>query len=191
MTAGVSAHRRTLGALLAVVALSTGGGAHAQERDRVAAARALYAQAAYDEALAALGSSGGVDAHQYRALCFMALGRQQEAEASLAAVIEAAPAYQPSDTEFPPRLVQLFAATRARVLPAVVRRLFAEGRRHFRARSLERARASFSQVLAVSADPSIAVLGDIPDLRLLSAGYLDMIAGNVILRTADPLIATP
>src|SRR4051812_39785660 len=71
-------------------------------RDPLGAARDLYASARYDEALAVLNdlrpndvpgvTSDVKSIEQYRSLCLLALGRGSEAEAAIAAVVNADPA---------------------------------------------------------------------------------------------------
>ena len=80
------------------------------------------------------GSGDSPETHQYRALCFLALGQLQDAERALEALISASPAYAVSDTDVPPRLVALFAQTRRRIMLAVVKRLFGEAREDFQAK---------------------------------------------------------
>ncbi len=79
----------------------------------ITTARELYASARYDEALAMLNGLRPVDAaqpserktiEQYRSLCLLALGRGEEAETAIAAVVTADPFYQPSEAEASPRV---------------------------------------------------------------------------------------
>jgi protein TonB len=170
-------HRHAFLLAATVLGLFVASPGAAQDRDPVAAARALYAQAAYDEALAALGSSTGMEAHTYRALCLLALGKRQEAEASVEALIDLAPAHTVSDADYPPRFVQIVAETKQRLLPVLIRRLFANGRDHFHAKAFDRAKESFEQVLALAGDPALAGAADAADVRLLASGYMDMMAG--------------
>src|SRR5262249_18364279 len=76
-------------------------------RDPVATARELYAAAAYEDALAVLNKLRATDTRpedtssieQYRAFCLLALGRRDDAEAAIAAVVSRAPSYHPSDAD--------------------------------------------------------------------------------------------
>jgi hypothetical protein len=163
-------------ALLAV----PGRPASAQTVDALVKAKALYAEASYAEALEVLGNGDGAEAHQYRALCYLALGKLPEAERSLEALVNVAPSYTVSESELPPRLVTLFTQTRRRVMPAVVKRLFAEARDEFQAKRYEQARKGFEEVLALSRDPVMEGAAEATDLQVLSASYLD------ILKTAAP-----
>ena len=84
-------------ALLLVVTMFAVG------EDTLAAARELYAAAAYEDALAVLSKlpdTGRPDEQrvieQYRALCLLALGRTGEAEHAIEAVVLGDPSYRPA-----------------------------------------------------------------------------------------------
>ena len=106
----------------------------AARQDSMAAARELYATAAYDEALAMLDRLRGAtpapataDARtieQFRAYSLFALGRAADAEKAVEAVVTIDPTWEIADTEAPPRIVALFANVRARALPNLVRERF-------------------------------------------------------------------
>jgi hypothetical protein len=159
--------------VLVLAALPATG--RAQGADPLVKAKALYADAAYEEALNVLGPGEGAEAQQYRALCFIALGRNQEAERAIETLIRTSPTFKVQDAELPPRLVNMFAQTRQRVIPDVVRRLFADARNDFQAKELQRARPKFEQVLTLLRDPSMSGAADAKDLELLTTGYLDIV----------------
>src|SRR5262245_47898268 len=83
-------------------------------------AKALYAAASYEEALAALDQLGGgpdsIQVNEYRALCLLALGRARDAEAPLQQIVSADPLYKIPAAEVSPRLVDLFHDVRKRAL---------------------------------------------------------------------------
>jgi len=145
-----------------------------QVADSLVKAKALYAEASYDEALAILKGNDGAEAFQYRALCLIALGRTQEAERALESLITVAPTYAMSDADLPPRLVSLFAQTRKRVLPGVVKKLFADARIDFQAKNMAAARDKFEKVLVLTNDPAMADSPEAVDLRLLVPSYIDI-----------------
>jgi TonB family protein len=180
---------------LAVALLGAPAAVSGQVADPLVKAKALYAEAAYEEALTVLRTGDGPEAHQYRALCFIALGRQEDAERAIESLIRSAPSYVVTDAELPPRLVNLFAQTRKRVMPDVVRELFASARADFQAKELQRAGGKFEQVLALLKDPSMAGIADAKDLQLLTTGYLDIVKNTpppapVPSKPAAPAAAT-
>src|SRR5260221_904865 len=83
----------------------------AQESGDLAAARDLYASAAYDDALAVLNRLRATDhppgqsryIEQYRAFCLLALGRASDAEQAIEALVPAQPTFLPSASDPPPR----------------------------------------------------------------------------------------
>src|SRR5438132_2077722 len=78
--------------------------------DTLAAARDLYASAAYEDALAVLNRLRAPDGRpdegraidQYRAFCLLALGRNAEAERAIEVVAAAEPMYHPSYADVSP-----------------------------------------------------------------------------------------
>ena len=165
----------TAWAFAAVAVAGLPRAASAQVADPLVKAKALYAEAAYEEALTVLGAGQGPEAHQYRALCLIALGRTQDAERAIETLVRSAPAFKVADGDLPPRIVTLFTQTRQRVMPDVVRQLFTEARTDFQAKELQRARGKFEQVLALLRDPSMSGAEDGKDLELLTTGYLDIV----------------
>src|SRR4051812_19298401 len=83
-----------------------------QQPDALAAARELYATAAYDEALASLDRLADARAvsdrdramiDQYRALCLLALNRPEEATAAVESMVRHDPLYAPAQDDISPR----------------------------------------------------------------------------------------
>jgi hypothetical protein len=151
-------------------------------RDPLGAARDLYASARYDEALAVLNDLRPTDApgattdlksiEQYRSLCLLALGRGSEAEAAIAAVVNADPSYQPGDAEASPRVRAAFSDVRKKLLPEIAATRYAEAKASFDRKEFARASVQFRQVLALLDDPDMG--GRHSDLRTLVSGFLDL-----------------
>src|SRR5438128_1005163 len=129
--------RRLFGSWLVVGLIAATAIASAQES--LAAARDLYASAAYEDALAVLNRLRGSDhpadearsIEQYRAFCLLALGRTDEAERAIEAVVSAQPSYHPSESEVSPRLRSLFADVRRRMLPTIIQDRYAQAKASF------------------------------------------------------------
>jgi tetratricopeptide (TPR) repeat protein len=179
--------RSALAAGLALLLLNIAAPAPAAAQDGLAEARpqllseakALYAAASYEDALTALGRLDGAltldpEAHQYRALCLLALGRAQDAERAMEAMVAAAPGFVPSSDELSPKLLSLFADVRRKMLPGITRKLFAEAREHYHAKAHDRALKKFEQVLALASDPILKDSAELNDLRTLAAGFVDL-----------------
>jgi len=116
--------RAVAGIALALLVFTAGTARAADEP--LADAKALYAAASFEDALAALGkldTSSAVTptALEYKALCLLALGRTAEARAATAALVTVSPSYQPTDTELSPRYLTLLTDTRRQMLPAIAK----------------------------------------------------------------------
>jgi tetratricopeptide (TPR) repeat protein len=165
---------RLTAALLAALTSATAAAA----QDSVQTAQALYASASYDEALAVLdrlreqplAPSEILTMNQQRALCLLALGRPKDADAAIAAVVEADPTYRPDAS---PRVRQAFRDVRARVLPRVIRAEYAEGRRLYDTGSWDGALARLQRALMLLADPDLgeAERAELGDLKVLAEGF--------------------
>jgi tetratricopeptide (TPR) repeat protein len=143
-------------------------------------ARTLYAAASYEEALARLGaapsSPEGDDAQveQYRALCFLALGRVLEAEDALARLVIQRPLYALDKSEdVSPKFVMLFRTVREKALPAAARRAYAKARQHYDEKDFAEAIKAFKDLASLLADPAASSqASDLGDLKQLSEGFL-------------------
>jgi hypothetical protein len=167
----------------------------AAAQDVLATARDLYASAAYEEALAALGratpdaqASAGVEIDRYRALCLIALGRAPEAEKVIESIVASDPFYQPSTTDVAPRVRTAFSNVRRRMLPVVARGMYADAKAAFDRKAYPEAVQALEKtvrVIDLIEPPNRASLAD---LRLLAAGFLDLshAAVNPPVQPAEP-----
>jgi tetratricopeptide (TPR) repeat protein len=173
------------GALIAMLLLSAPALA-GQEAD-LAAARELYASAAYDDALIVLNRlrSSSLPAaqsravEQYRAFCLLALGRAADAEQAIEAVVAAEPSFQPTEGDVSPRVRSAFTDVRRRMLPAIVQQKYGLAKAAFDRKEFAAAAIAFSQVLVALADPAVATEASQPplsDLRMLAVGFEELSA---------------
>jgi tetratricopeptide (TPR) repeat protein len=171
-----------LAGIVAVTAVVLGPRATAAE-DSLAAARELYAAAAYEEALETLNRLSALGPRddesraieQYRALCLLALGRSTEAEQAIEAVVLADPAYQPSPRDVSPSVRATFSDVRRRMLPQVTQHAYADAKAAFDRKEYLRASQGFGLVLELIGDPEMAAQGAaLSDLRTLSQGFRDL-----------------
>jgi len=168
----------------------------AQPAPGLAAALDHYAAAAYDEALAALDAlrheslsmDARVSVEQHRMLCLLALGRADDAEGAAGRLLEARPTFALSAAEASPRVRALFAETRRRLLPGLVRRLYAEARGAFDAGDTATARDGFVRLGPLLADPDVlAADGAFRDLGLVVEGFVRL--STAALAAASPAAA--
>jgi hypothetical protein len=156
----------------------------------LAAARELYASAAYDDALDMLNglmpAAKAPDERQsidlYRTLCLVALGRNADADRAIEAMIMRDPLYRASIDDLSPRLRSAFGDVRKRLLPAIIQKQYADSKAAFDKKDFATAAVGFEGVLKGIADPDISALAGVPplsDLRTLSTGFRDLSAKSV------------
>jgi TonB family protein len=153
-------------------------------QDSIAAARDLYASAAYEDALAVLNrlpsATRAVDEtraiQQYRAFCLLALGRTAEAEQAIETVVSGDPSYRPT-TDLSPRVRTAFSDVRRRVLPSIIQQGYMQAKAAYDRREFANAAAQFDQVLESMKDPDAAAAVAQPplsDIRMLALGFRDL-----------------
>lgn len=166
--------------------------------DSLASARAQYAAAEYQDALATLDRLQHADSRpleerraiaQYRAYCFLALGRDSDAEAAIAVVVTATPRYVPTEGEVSPRVRGAFREVRQRILPVIIQDRYQAAKAAFDQKRFDVAAAAFTEVLDAVEDPDAALYFSEPphaDLKVLAAGFRDLSARAA---TPAPLVA--
>jgi hypothetical protein len=147
--------------------------------DDLAAVKALYAAASYEEALTRLSALHGAatadEADEYRALCLLALGRTADAERALEVLVGRNPLFKVSEAEVSPRLVELFHAVRHRLLPDTARNLYRDARASMNEKRYDDASAELTRLLAILDDADAeGDETDLADLKLLAQGFLDL-----------------
>src|SRR5687767_9017635 len=122
-------HAASLSVFLLSVAVAPG--ARAQDTPRAVSLQAvkdLYASAAYEEALTAVGKmdseTPNLEAEEYRVFCLVALGRLDEAEKAVETVLMARPEYHTDSAEASPRIQALFKKVRRRIGPGLVKQMY-------------------------------------------------------------------
>jgi TonB family protein len=150
----------------------------AQGQDGVAAAKAQYLAASYEEALATLDRlpagerDRSVAALQVRAFALLALERSDEARAVIEQIYARDPLFRVDGTQASPRIQAVFHDVRVAVLPGAVQRTYAKARDLFEHKD-PKAIAMFERVLAWLDDPDME--GQVvPGFRTVVAGFLDL-----------------
>jgi hypothetical protein len=152
--------------------------------DPLAAARDLYASAAYEEALAALtrlhddatASAEAEQVEQYRAFCLFALGRTREAVGVSEGLIAKNPTLQLDSAEASPRIISMFADVRKRLLPGLIRERYRTARAALDAKDAAAAETQFGEVRRMidEAEKVNAIDETLADMRVLVDGFLEL-----------------
>ena len=170
--------------------------------DSLSTARDLYAAAAYEDALLMLNKLRGATARaedgasidQYRAFCLLALGRAEDAQQAIEAVVAAEPSYQPNDADVSPRVRLAFKDVRRRMLPAIIEQRYASAKAAFDRKDFVVADTGFKEVLAVLSDPDVGSAASQPplsDIRTLATGFHELSATAAVPPPLPVVAAAP
>ena len=179
----------TIRCTLAILLLSS---ASAAAQDSLDPVRNLYASAEYEEALTAIGRlksnadlGGVVEIDRYRALCLIALGRSAEADQAIETTVTLDPLYQPAAADASPRVRAAFAAVRHRVLPTVVRSLYASAKAAYDRKAFAEAADGLDKTVRVI-DNLEGSNPELSDLRMLASGFLDLSKAAIAKPSVPP-----
>lgn len=147
-------------------------------QDTLQVIKDLYASANYEEALAAIAkldpASPNLEAEQYRVFCLVALGRMDEADKAVEAVLTARPEYRPDAALASPRIQALFSQVRKRIGPGLVKRLYQQGKAAMDRKDREEAVSQFEAMLRIADDVDVRTEAGIAELKELGAGFLEL-----------------
>jgi TonB family protein len=170
----------------------------AAAQDALSEARDLYLQANYGQALDRLDrmalEAPTADVHQYRALALLALGQREAAERAMSAVVVADPFFRPSPNVAAPRVIEMFAAARRRLLPVAIRRQFAEATALYKDGKRADAGHTFETVLRLLEDPALRGEEGLSDIALAAEGFAELTRAQTRpapIEAPPPLAAAP
>jgi TonB family protein len=147
-------------------------------QDSLQAVRDLYASAAYEDALTAVGKfdvgDSSAEAEQYRVFCLVALGRVAEADKAVERLLTARPEYRPNSSEASPRIQALFTQVRQRVGPTLVKRMYQRARASMERKDRDSAVAEFEAMLRMADDPDVRTDPAMAELKELGSGFLEL-----------------
>jgi tetratricopeptide (TPR) repeat protein len=124
-------------------------------------ARDLYATADYEKALTLLDdmiarNQAGQKRDEvdlYRALCFLALGRRDDADRAVETIVQRDPLYRLPD-DIAPRMRTAFGEAKKRLLPAIIQQHYQAAKAAFDNKELGVASEGFQRVLDALNDPT-------------------------------------
>jgi TonB family protein len=150
-------------------------------QDSIAAAKKLYQSADYDAALGMLerlkadtAASADPELSPYRVLCLLALGRSDEAQQSIAAILREDPGYRPSETEMSPRVRAVFEDARRRLLPQIFQDQYGAAKAAFGRKEFQSAADQFQSLAVLLDDPALPADGTRADLRTVVSAFADL-----------------
>ena len=166
-------------------------------QDALEPVRELYASADYEGALQAVkrlkdaaDARTAVELDRYQVLCLVALGRTAEADAAIEGILIRDPQYDPAASDAPPRIRAAFRQVRQRVIPELVRELYADGKAAFDRQAYSDAIRKLDETVKILRHPDLAEQADLDDLRTLAKGFLDL-SRNAIAEAPPPAPAAP
>ena len=150
--------------------------------DSLAAARRLYASAAYDEALTMLdrletsATTPDREIPLTRALCLVGLNRDGDARTAMARLVDLDPRFEFDAAEASPRVRDLLRGVRAERLPRIVQARYAAAKHAFDTEEFGTAATLFADVRGLLDDPVLSADATAADLRTLTRGFADLSA---------------
>jgi TonB family protein len=147
-------------------------------------ARDLYATANYEKALTLLDdmvarNQAGQKRDEvdlYRALCFLALGRRDDADRVVETIVQRDPLYRTPD-DIAPRMRTAFGEAKKRLLPGIIQQHYNVAKAAFDDKNLGVAGEGFQRVLDALNDPDMkhaASQSPLSDLKTLALGFRDL-----------------
>lgn len=159
-------------------------------------ARDLYATADYEKALTLLDdliarsetAQKRQEAELYRALCYLALGKRDDADKAVETIVQRDPLYRAPD-DIAPRMRTAFGDAKKRLLPAIIQQHYNSAKASFDAKDFGVAGDGFQRVLDALNDPDMkhaAAVSPLADLKTLASGFRDL---SVQTATPPPPVA--
>ena len=187
--------------VLTCVVLLLAGAARVYAQAPLDVARDLYATADYEKALTLLDDliSREVgpkrqEAELYRALCFLALGKRDDADRAVETIVQRDPLYRAPE-DIAPRMRTAFGDAKKRLLPSIIQQHYNAAKAAFDAKDFGTAGEGFQRVLDAINDPDMkhaASQSPLVDLKTLASGFRDL---SVQATPAPPpvaaILATP
>ena len=162
-------------------------------QDTLAHAKDLYAQAAYEEALVLLdrmhktaSEEEAAEIAGYQVLCFLALGRSDEARVAIEGLVKAHPLYRLSEAIASPRTRELFEEVRRGLLPRLVQESYDRAKAAYDRKEPQLAVTEFDRVLVLLNEPGVSELAGMADLRRLAVGFRDLSLAAAATEPAAP-----
>jgi TonB family protein len=170
--------------VLTCVVLLLAGAARVYAQAPLDVARDLYATADYEKALTLLDDliarnetgQQRQEAELYRALCFLALGKRDDADRAVETIVQRDPLYRAPE-DIAPRMRTAFGDAKKRLLPSIIQQHYNAAKAAFDAKDFGAAGEGFQRVLDAINDPDMkhaASQSPLVDLKTLASGFRDL-----------------
>ena len=97
-----------------------------------------------------------------------------EAAQAVESVLTLQPEYRPNSADASPRIQTLFSQVRRRMGPALVKRMYQQGRSAMERKDRDEAVAQFEAMLRIANDDDVRNEASMSELRELGAGFLEL-----------------
>jgi protein TonB len=183
---------------IVIVSLAAATAPIAEAQDTLARAKDLYVTAAYDEALVLLDrlhqnapAGDAAEIAGYQVFCLLALGRTDDANKAIEALVKSDPLYRPSEATASPRTRAVFDGVRRALLPKIVQEMYDKAKASYDNQQPQAAVAEFDKVLEVLNEPGVAAEPGMADLRRLAVGFRDLSNSAATAAAAAAAATTP
>jgi tetratricopeptide (TPR) repeat protein len=180
--------------IITLIGITAGIPRSVAAQDSLAAAKDLYAAAAYEDALKVLGRieepQQKIQNAQYQVFCLIALDRHVEAERVIQRMLEADPLFAPDREEASPRVQETFERVRAQMAPRLARALYAEAKAAFERKEHDSALEKFELVLQIAQRAGETENTLLSELELLAGGFVDLARAAVAAQAPATLAFT-
>ena len=164
-------------------------------------ARDLYATADYEKALTLLDgliaqsetSQIRQEAELFRALCYLALGKRDDADRAVETIVQRDPLYRAPE-DIAPRMRTAFGDAKKRLLPNIIQQHYNSAKAAFDAKDFGVAGDGFQRVLDALNDPDMkhaAAQSPLSDLKTLASGFRDLSVQAIPPPPVAAMVALP
>jgi TonB family protein len=165
-------------------------------QETLARAKDLYILASYDEALVLLNrlrpnasANEATEIAGYQVYCLLALGRTDDAQRAIEALVKTDPFFRPSETTASPRTRAIFDDVRRSLLPGIVQESYDRAKAAYDRNDAQVAVTEFDRLLSLLDEPGLSNHPAMADLRRLALGFRDLSKAATTAATA-PAAAT-
>lgn len=165
-------------AIITLIGIVSGVTRSVAAQETLAAAKDLYAAAAYEDALKVLARiedpQQKTQNAKYQVFCLIALDRHAEAAGVIERMLEADPLFTPDREEASPRVQETFERVRAQIAPRLARALYADAKGAFERKEHDSALKKFELLLQIIERAGAGEDTMLGEFKVLAGGFLEL-----------------